>query len=465
MGLVVRAYNARMEPRIRYTQTSDDVSIAYWEMGIGEPLVVMPAYPVSHLQLEWRVPEWRTFFERLARHRRVIRYDGRGMGLSQRNIDPETISLETAQLDLDAVVAAAGAEQVSLLSVANAGAVALRYTAANPAQIRNLVLWCAFVQNRLPAAEAEWEAPLMRAHWDYYCVVFMGGVMGWRSTNADEPAVQVLRESISVPMGLALRRTFGEYDVRDAVEGIRVPTLVMHRRGLSPESAMRLASRIPGAQLVLFDGASFAPFVEGDEGVVTAIDEFLGDLRVDEAGPVGGALRTILFTDVQDHTSMMQRLGDGRAREVLREHERITRAALRIHGGTEVKSMGDGFLAWFASASQALECAVDLQRAFDDHNRRSREPLRVRVGINAGEPIEDDADLYGTAVVTASRIAQQATGGQVLVSNVVRELVAGKGFLFSDRGKLSLRGLDEPVRVYEVHWEPGKAPGDEAETD
>jgi class 3 adenylate cyclase len=137
---------------------------------------------------------------------------------------------------------------------------------------------------------------------------------------------------------------------------------------------------------------------------------------------------------------------------VLREHERITREALKAHGGTEVKTMGDGFMASFSSATRALECAIAMQRAFAEHNESVEEPTRVRIGLNAGEPIAEDEDLFGTAVILAARVAAKGEGGEILASDVVRQLVAGKGFLFSDRGETALRGFEDPVRLYEVRW-------------
>lgn len=440
-----------MEPRIRYTRASDGVSIAYWEHGQGEPLILLPGYPLSHLQLELRVPEWHAFYERLAKNRRVVRYDGRGMGLSQREV--HNLDFDAMLLDLDAVVQAVGGK-ASLFGIAFAGALALHFAARNPAAVERLMLWCGFAVAEPPPPEVEWETPLMRAHWEHYCNVFVSAVFGWENKDSVEGAIQVLREGLTPAMGIRLREVLNNFDIRDELGKVQAPTMVMHRRGypmMQGDVGMKLASSIPGAHLALFEGSSVAPFLGESEPVYTAIDEFLGDVPArDDNAP--GALRTILFTDLENHTAMIQRLGDADSREVLREHERITRAALRIHGGREVKSMGDGFLAWFPSATQALECAVDLQRAFDDHNRGSAERLSVRIGINAGEPIEDNNDLFGTAVVAASRIASQASGGQVLVSNVVRELVAGKGYLFSDRGEVVLRGLEEPVRIFEVGW-------------
>ena len=138
--------------------------------------------------------------------------------------------------------------------------------------------------------------------------------------------------------------------------------------------------------------------------------------------------------------------------ESRRWYERMVREALKAHGGSEVKTLGDGFMTSFSSATKALECAIAMQRAFAAHNESAQQPILVRIGLNAGEPIAEDDDLYGTAVNEAARITATAKGGEILVSNVVRELVKGKDILFSDRGEVSLKGFDEPVRLYEVRW-------------
>jgi class 3 adenylate cyclase len=194
-----------------------------------------------------------------------------------------------------------------------------------------------------------------------------------------------------------------------------------------------------------------------------AIDEFLGEseeAETDAEGLSADIVHTILFTDVEGSTALTDRLGDAKARELLREHERIVRKALEEHGGSEVKAMGDGFMTSFSSATKALECAIAMQRAFAERNESAEEPIKVRIGLNAGEPIAEDdpggrGDLFGTAVNMAARIAAEADGGEVLASNVVRELVAGKGFLFAHRGDTTLRGFEDPVRLYEVRWREG----------
>ena len=209
-----------------------------------------------------------------------------------------------------------------------------------------------------------------------------------------------------------------------------------------------MAMRIPNARLVMLEGK------QGDvDSVATAIGDFLGD---EVSPPVTShrpsAFRTVLFTDIEGHTEMMQRLGDEKGRDVLRHHERITRDTLKQHGGTEVKSMGDGFMASFGSVTSAVECAIALQRAFASHTESMSEPLHVRVGINAGEPIEEDGDLFGSTIILASRIAAKADGGEILIPEPVRHLLSGKTFTFSDRGEFAMKGFDDAVRLYEIRW-------------
>jgi class 3 adenylate cyclase len=146
---------------------------------------------------------------------------------------------------------------------------------------------------------------------------------------------------------------------------------------------------------------------------------------------------------------MMRRLGDAKGRDVLREHERITREVLKEYGGAEVKTMGDGFMASFGSVTKAMDCAIALQRAFASHKG---EPLQVRVGLNAGEPIEEDGDLFGSTVIMASRVAAQAGAGEILIPEPLRHLLSGKSYVYADRGEVMLKGFEDAVRLYEVRW-------------
>jgi class 3 adenylate cyclase len=161
----------------------------------------------------------------------------------------------------------------------------------------------------------------------------------------------------------------------------------------------------------------------------------------------------VLFTDLVGHTEMMRRLGDTKGREVLREHERITRDLLKEYAGAEVKTMGDGFMASFGSVTKAMDCAIALQRAFAAHNESMLEPLNVRVGLNAGEPLEEDGDLFGSTVILASRIAAKAGAGEILIPEPLRHLLDGKSYVYADRGETLLKGFEDALRLYEVRWQ------------
>jgi class 3 adenylate cyclase len=256
-------------------------------------------------------------------------------------------------------------------------------------------------------------------------------------------------------------------DVTHLLPEISAPTLVLQHPESHVDCSQLITSEIPHAELVRLAPGPLAPWEHAE--AMRLIDEFLGigstPEPLDRRSAAG--FQTILFTDVEGSTALTDRLGDAAAREMMREHERITREALKAHGGSEVKTMGDGFMASFGSATRALECAVAIQRTF--HSReptvgakglspvRLEDGIKVRIGLNAGEPIAEDdpdgrADLHGTAVIVAARIAAQAHGGEILVSDVVRQLVAGKNFLFNDRGEHTLKGFEDPVRVWEVRW-------------
>jgi class 3 adenylate cyclase len=452
-----------MEPRIQYARTADGVSIAFWTLGEGEPLVHLPL-SFSHIQLEWQIPQCRRWYKRLAEKRKVVRADPRGMGLSERDITG--LSADAWQLDVEAVVDRLGLEKFALLGLHLTGPLAIAYAARHPERVSRLILWCAVARasewwSARPAAESI--RAIADKAWEFYTEVVAHSVLGWSAGDVAHGYAALARESVTSKFYQAeVIPALNEADVAPLLPQVRSPTLVLHRRQyvLDVDVARGLASRIPDARLALLEGDSGAPFLGDTDAVVSAIDEFLGE---GEEAPhaaepaAAGAFRTVLFTDVEGSTALTQRLGDGKAREVLREHERITREALRAHGGAEVKALGDGFMASFSSATRALECAIAIQQAFAEHNAQvgaqGLAPLRVRVGLNAGEPIAEDEDLFGTAVILAARIAAKAEGGEILASDVVRQLLAGKGFLFSDRGDVVLRGFEDPVRLYEVRWQ------------
>ena len=446
-----------MEPRIQYARTSDGVSIAYATLGQGSPLVSMTVYPFSHCQLEWQFPEIRAWVERLAEKRMIVRFDGRGTGLSDRDVADH--SLDALVLDLQAVVERLGLDQFTLLGAPTTGPVAVAYAVRNPDRVSRLILWCTYARAADMSDSPQFRtlAQLRDVDWELYTETLSHMSMGWDEGEPAHRFAAFMRECVSRE---GLRAAFDSilaFDVTDLLPKINVPTLVLHRRQVrlvSLDAARALASRIPGARLTVLEGKSSAPYLGDVAAAVRAIDEFLGEGKEVAAAPGLAAddIHTILFTDIEGSTALTQRLGDARARELLREHERLVREALKAHGGSEVKTLGDGFMASFSSATKALECAIAMQRAFEERNESAEEPISVRIGLNAGEPIAEDEDLFGTAVNRAARITATAQGGEILVANVVRELAEGKDFMFADRGEASLKGFDESVRLYEVRW-------------
>jgi class 3 adenylate cyclase len=250
-----------------------------------------------------------------------------------------------------------------------------------------------------------------------------------------------------------------EWDVTPLVSQVSAPVLVLSRRkmpSVGVDIAMDLATGFHDARLVLLGGHSALPWIGADVALtLRAVSGFLGEEEPGAAAaPRPGGSVTILFTDMESSTPLTGRLGDEGAQELVRAHNRIVREALGHHAGSDIKHTGDGIMASFGSAGEALDCAVAIQRAVASRNEKAETPFRVRIGLNAGEPVEEESDLFGTSVQLAARIRDQAEPGQILVSNVVRELVAGKVFLFSDRGHADLKGFDEPVRLFELRYEP-----------
>ncbi len=452
-----------MEPRIQYARTKDGVSIAYWTLGEGVPMVRMQPTPYSHAQLEWSIPEIRLWHEPLSERYRLVRFDHRGTGLSQRDV--VDFSLGAQVRDLEAVQERLGVDKVVLMALYGSGPLAIEYAAQRSERVSHLILLDAYATApeyyQLPQLQAI--ASLIDKDWELFTETVAHVSYGW-SEESGRRFAAFMRECVSPEAAKEFLKADAKVDVSAALPEIEQPTLVLQHR-LVPfptiDTARDIASHIADARLVVLEG-TWRDFDMGT--ALAAIDEFLGEGKPAKpkkpkptkrkkgkaAAPSGVA--TILFTDMEGSTAMTQRLGDARAREVMREHERMVRGALKSHGGSELKTMGDGFMASFSSATRALESAIAMQRAFAAHNESAEEPILVRAGLNAGEPIAEEEDLFGTAVIRAARIAAQAKGGEILVANVVRELAEGKQFVFADRGEVALKGFDEPVRLYEVRW-------------
>jgi class 3 adenylate cyclase len=466
-GPALNATIDAMEPRIQYATTADGVSIAFTSMGQGFPLVIPPpAHPWSNFQGELQIPEWRHWYEHLTEVCRIIRYDGRGTGMSDRDVT--AISLDSAVQDLEAVVDAAGVDRFALEGFYYAGLTAIAYAANHPERVSHLLLWCAFASNASQRVQSGSQAleKLLDVDYDMFLETMMHQVLGWGEGESAHRLAMMMRDSLSPELAKATWACYEDADITELLPKIQCPTLVMHRRQfqvVNMAQARALVAGIPGARLSVLDGSSLSPFVGDIETPLREMAAFLGldttpfeGAMHHEAGQRTG-FRTVMFTDIEDSTATTQHVGDAVAQEMVRTHNDVVRRALHRFGGTEVKHTGDGIMASFLSPAASIECAIAIQRQLAAHSllERNHPMFSVRIGINAGEPVIEGDDLFGTAVQVASRICTRAEPRQILVSDVVRQLVAGKGFLFADRGETELRGFEDPVRLFEVRWNEG----------
>jgi class 3 adenylate cyclase len=264
---------------------------------------------------------------------------------------------------------------------------------------------------------------------------------------------EFIRECITQEVLARMIEAEKQIDLSSLLSEIQAPTLVVRHSGLKlpMDVTRRLAAGIPNARLYEVEGF----YQDNSAQLGTTILEFLGvevGSAAEEPRLDAGAFRTILFTDVEGSTPLTQRLGDAKAQDVLRTHNSIVRDSLAAHSGTEIKHTGDGIMASFPVASGALACAVAIQRALAEENANAETAVRVRIGLSAGEPVAEEGDLFGSTVQLAARVCAKADAGQIMVSNVVRELAMGKGFLFADLGDFVPKGFEDPVHVYEVSW-------------
>jgi pimeloyl-ACP methyl ester carboxylesterase len=433
-----------MEPHIQYAASADGVRIAFSVFGQGPPLIIPPALTASHLQMEWEMPDRRAAFERFAERVRVVRYDPRGVGMSERDV--MDFSLEACTRDLEAVIEHIGLERFALYGRLQMGDLPLAYAARHPERVSHLILWRPVPADQTPSARLmDYSLRLVDQEWELFTQVFSRLATGWDSSDAT-PLAMLFRASQTPASFRAAYDAVVSSSLLSYAKEVRVPTLIVHplRDKTTGVYAMRLASEIANAQVAGIPGD--VPHGFPNAVGIAAIQDFMN------AGPAHGqpleldtsAFRTVLFTDIVEHTEMMQRLGDERGRDVLREHEHVTRDALRTHGGTEVKTVGD--------SHRAVECAIALQQTFASREVGG-ERIHIRVGLNAGEPIAENDDLFGSSVILAARAKEQARGGEVLATDVVRQLLAGRAFFFAEREAVSIKGFEEPLHLYEVRWQ------------
>ncbi len=435
-------------PEVSYAR-SGSVNIAYQVTGGGAFDLVLVSGFVSHLDNDWELPSSAHMIDRLGAFARVIRFDKRGTGLSDRSVGlPD---LEARMDDVRAVMDAAGSERAALFGYSEGGPLAMLFAAAYPARVRALVLygtyakrtgpdddypWCETAEQRVDyaaAIEREWgiEADLTRMAPDSDATF-----KRWWMTRARAAASPGSARDLVVMNSKA--------DVRDLLPAIQAPTLVIHRTGdldARVEEGRYIAGRIPGARFVELPGRTHVPFWDPDD-VMDEAEEFLTGTRPTHVED--RVLATILFTDLVGSTDQARALGDRAWAELLSRHHQLVRHEIKRFGGEEIDTAGDGFLALFDGPARAVRCALAIQEGLAGIG------LEVRAGVHTGEVERPRGEKpRGIAVHAGARIAAAAGGGEVLVSATTHDLVAGSGLEFDDRGEFELKGIGRR-RLYAV---------------
>jgi class 3 adenylate cyclase len=430
---------------------SGDVDIAYRVVGDGPIDLVYVQGALTHLDVFWEQPAFRRYCERLAEFTRLILFDKRGMGMSDRV--PGAATLDERMDDVRAILDAIGSERAGLMGASEGGPLSMLFAAAHPERTRALILHGAEVCERQDeewpwgeSTEEEMEEAMetLPERW--------GGGLGidWiaPSVAGQEWArswwSRVQTHSGTPASAEAFMRMAFDIDVRHVVPAVRVPTLVVHAVGdkvCSVENGRFLARMLPDARYVELPGDDHVPWFDPDDAVAE-VREFLTGRR--EAATSDRILATVLFTDLVGSTARAVELGDRRWRDLLDQHHASVRRELARFDGIEVDTAGDGFFATFDGPARAIRCAqsiVDAVRPLD---------LEVRAGLHTGEVELADGRIAGVAVNIGARVAARADAGEVLVSGTVRDLVAGSGLEFDDRGVAELKGVPGEWRLFAV---------------
>ena len=432
----------------RYAKAGD-VHIAWTEIGDGPVDLVFCSAYVSHVEHLMAHPLPAAIFERLARFCRVILFDRRGSGLSDRVLSAPT--LEEQMQDILTVMDAAGSQRAALMGFTGGGPLAILAAATHPERCSALVLATSFARTGW-ARDYEW-APKDEARNAARSHLFASWGDGSRARTmfpsaGDDPSFVSwfgALERLSAGPGDA-RHVFGlldKVDVRDALPLVQAPTLVLQAEELTFLDARHseyLARRIPGARLVRYPGADALPVTRAARDVVVGAVEEL--LTGDRHGPeTDRALATVMFTDIIESTARAAQIGDDAWSELLDRHERLVRARIDRWRGRPVKTLGDGFLATFEGPTSAVRCALEIADAGDAG-------LPIRAGLHTGEVERIGDDIRGLAVHIGARVSDLARAGEVLVSQTVKDLVVGSGFDMTDRGEHELKGVPGTWRVH-----------------
>jgi class 3 adenylate cyclase len=433
-----------MQPVTQYAK-SGDVHIAYQAFGNGPiNLVMVPGF-VSNVENYWEQPDFARFLTRLASYARVVTFDKRGTGGSDRV--NELPDLDVRMDDLRAVMDAAGMEQAALLGISEGAPLSILFAATYPDRCRTLVLYGSFSRFSywIPTEEA------LAGFFAYVENSWGSGAIlqKFAPSRVNDPAFQRWwgrneRLGASPAAVKALMRMNSQIEISGVLPAVRVPTLVIHRTGdqvVNVEGGRDVAAKIPGARLAEFPGIDHIFYVgEGADAISDAIEVFLTGSR--GTAVADRILATVLFTDIVGSTEKATELGDQRWRHLLDDHNAMIRRNLARFRGHEVKTTGDGFLATFDGPARGVRCACAIAEEIKSLG------IDVRAGLHTGECEVMDDDVGGIAVHIGARVAALAGAGEVLVSSTVKDLVAGSGLRFDPRGGRALKGIPGEWQIF-----------------
>ena len=444
-----------MHPETRYAK-SGDVHIAYQVVGDApRDLVLVPGW-VSNIEMFWEEPTVARFFERLASFARLILFDKRGTGLSDRVA--EMPNLETRMDDVRAVMDAVGSERAALFGYSEGGPMCALFAATYPARTAALVMLGGYARLKRTSDHPWGREPADQQAWLDRCEREWGGPLDLElrapTLHRDERLRQwwarFLRMSASPAAAIALNRMNYDIDIRHVLPAVRVPTLILHSAGdntVDVRLGRYLADQIGGARYVEFPGSDHLPWGSDADAILDEIEEFLTGVR--HAPEPDRVLTTTLFTDIVGATEKAAALGDRSWRELITQHHEVVRQQLKRFRGREIDTAGDGFFAAFDGPARAVRCACAIGDALRPLG------LPVRAGLHTGECEVIGDKLGGIAVHIGARVAALAGPNEVLVSSTVKDLVAGSGLSFQDRDFHSLRGVPGEWRLFAVERTKG----------
>lgn len=443
-----------LKPVTQYAQSGDQY-IAYQVFGRGHlDLVIVPGF-VSHLEHQWEEPGLARFLERLATFSRVITFDKRGTGMSDRGSRAPT--LEERMADMLAVMKAVNSKQAALFGISEGGPMSILFAATYPEKTSALIIYGSWAKGSrsedypwtLPKEQFERWIDTIPRNWGD-----PDSLAAWAPSAAyDEVRRQwwgkLLRLGASPGAAINLIRTFCEMDVRPVLPSIQVPTLVLHRRDdrtIRVGNGRYIASHIPGARYVELEGVDHLWWINEEGTISSEIEEFLTGVR--PVANLDRTLATVLFTDIVNSTARALELGDYHWRALLERHNQLVRQEIRVYRGREVRHTGDGFFITFQGPSQAIRCAQAVKDAIKELD------IEIRAGIHTGEVELIEGEIGGVAIHLAARIVDMAGPDEILASGTVKDLVVGSGIEFLDRGQHQLKGIPGQWHLYQALTTP-----------